>query len=169
MNISTRFLEKRMRMTKQTRAHVEWVARAHWQFPDTKAAPPSPPISYSSALLNNTTLLDYHYYLYYPQLEWSSTERECDHLEGGLGGLVDIYRTHSEKLPTEGSLATLDKLTIDLEGDAEMSIHRQNQFHIEVITILNNNLVHILGWKNTSTNKDLTDLSSSLKITVTRM
>ena len=58
---------------------------------------------------------------------------------------MDIYRTHSEKLPTEGSLATLDKLTIDLEGDAEMSIHRQNQFHIEVITILNNNLVHILG------------------------
>ena len=65
MNTSTRFLEKRMRMTKQTRAHVEWVARAHWQFPDTKAAPPSPPISYSSALLNNTTLLTYYFYLYY--------------------------------------------------------------------------------------------------------
>ena len=43
---------------------------------------------------------------------------------------MDIYRTHSEKLPTEGSLATLDKLTIDLEGDAEMSIYRQNQFRI---------------------------------------
>ena len=43
---------------------------------------------------------------------------------------MDIYRTHSEKLPTEGSLATLDKLTIDLEGDAEMSIHWQNRFRI---------------------------------------
>ena len=63
---------------------------------------------------------------------------------GELGALVDIYRTHSEKLPTEGSLATLDKLTIVLEGDAGMSIHRQNQFRIELITILNN-LVHFLG------------------------
>ena len=58
-----------------------------------------------------------------------------------VSGLVDIYRTHSEKLPTEGSL---DKLTIALEGNAENSIHRQNQFRIEVITILNNNLVHFL-------------------------
>ena len=58
---------------------------------------------------------------------------------------MDIYRTHSEKLPTEGSLATMDKLTIALGGDAEMSIHRQNHFLIEVITISNNNLVHILG------------------------
>ena len=161
-------------MTKQTRAHVEWVARAYWQFPDTKAAPPHILLQctleqYHAISLLVVVVVGYYYYLYYPQLECSSTERECDHLEGGLGGLVDIYRTHSEKLPTEGSLATLDKLTIDLEGDAEMSIHRQNQFHIEVITILNNNLVHILGWKNTSTNKDLTDLSSSLKITVTRM
>ena len=62
-----------------------------------------------------------------------------------VSGLVDIYRTHSEKLPTEGSLAALDKLTIALGGDDEMSIHRQNQFHIEVIAILNNNLVHFLG------------------------
>ena len=62
-----------------------------------------------------------------------------------VSGLVDIYRTHSEKLPTEGSLATLDKLTIAPGGDAEMNIHRLNQFRIRLIKILNNNLVHFLG------------------------
>ena len=144
MNISTRLSKTRrrgdMRMTKQTRAHVEWVARAHWQFPDTKAAPPTPHISYSIALLNTITLSAYYYYLYYPQLEWSSTERECDHLVGEWtsGYLQNTFRKASDW----GIARQTDNRSW---RRCRKQLHRQNQFRIEVITILNNNLVHFLG------------------------